>query len=191
MAGTARPSDVDLVIWRGSVEPSNATNDDIWIETGADVVTLAPASLVGVKAADQTVNNSTTFVDATGMTVAVEASTDYLVSGDIFFRAPATGDFAGRWSLPAGAAGRWSLIGFGASKGGGDADAVFTAYAPALMTDSVSLGGINWGDAGAKIGGLLRVGGTAGAFTFQFAQAVAEAADTILRADSWMRLERV
>lgn len=32
-AGTARPANFGLVIWIGSVEPTNATNDDIWVDT--------------------------------------------------------------------------------------------------------------------------------------------------------------
>ena len=32
-AGTARPSGFDSVEWIGSVEPTNATNDDTWIDT--------------------------------------------------------------------------------------------------------------------------------------------------------------
>ena len=33
VAGTARPTDYSQVIWLGSVEPTNAVNDDIWIDT--------------------------------------------------------------------------------------------------------------------------------------------------------------
>lgn len=32
-AGTARPSGFDVVTWIGSIEPTNATNNDIWIDT--------------------------------------------------------------------------------------------------------------------------------------------------------------
>lgn len=32
-AGTTRPTDFDSVEWIGSVEPTNATNDDTWINT--------------------------------------------------------------------------------------------------------------------------------------------------------------
>lgn len=32
-AGTSRPSDFAVVLWYGSVEPTNATNNDIWIDT--------------------------------------------------------------------------------------------------------------------------------------------------------------
>lgn len=32
-AGTARPTNYDVVMWIGSVEPTNAINDDIWQST--------------------------------------------------------------------------------------------------------------------------------------------------------------
>lgn len=32
-AGTARPTGFDSVEWIGTVEPTNATNDDTWIDT--------------------------------------------------------------------------------------------------------------------------------------------------------------
>lgn len=32
-AGTARPSVFAAVVWVGSVEPTNAVNGDIWIDT--------------------------------------------------------------------------------------------------------------------------------------------------------------
>ena len=31
-AGTSRPTIFDVVIWIGSVEPTNAANDDLWID---------------------------------------------------------------------------------------------------------------------------------------------------------------
>lgn len=32
-AGTARPSGYAVVLWEGSVTPTNASNDDLWIDT--------------------------------------------------------------------------------------------------------------------------------------------------------------
>jgi len=32
-AGTARPTGFDTVMWLGSVEPTNAVNDDFWVDT--------------------------------------------------------------------------------------------------------------------------------------------------------------
>lgn len=32
-AGTARPTGFDVVTWIGSVEPTNATDDDVWVNT--------------------------------------------------------------------------------------------------------------------------------------------------------------
>jgi len=32
-AGTARPTDYTVVTWIGSVEPTNATTNDIWVDT--------------------------------------------------------------------------------------------------------------------------------------------------------------
>lgn len=32
-AGTARPTGFDIVIWNGSVEPTNASNGDLWVDT--------------------------------------------------------------------------------------------------------------------------------------------------------------
>lgn len=32
-AGTARPSGYAAVVWIGSVEPTNASNGDIWLDT--------------------------------------------------------------------------------------------------------------------------------------------------------------
>ena len=34
-AGTARPTGFAMVIWIGSVEPTNAENNDIWHDTSA------------------------------------------------------------------------------------------------------------------------------------------------------------
>lgn len=32
-AGTTRPTGATTVLWIGSVEPTNATNNDVWINT--------------------------------------------------------------------------------------------------------------------------------------------------------------
>ena len=32
-AGTARPADADIAFWIGSVEPTNANNNDVWVDT--------------------------------------------------------------------------------------------------------------------------------------------------------------
>lgn len=133
------------------------------------------------KSADQSAP-STSLVTDTDLTVPVVANAVYAVSFRGVFAATTTADIKVTWlNLPAGSSFTWtgssSLSGTGSVFSDG-------------VTDIWSGNGIGsprsfWYD------GLLVMSTTAGNLQFQFAQNTSDATATVMKAGSWMRVERV
>jgi hypothetical protein len=61
-------------------------------------------------AADQTVNGSTTLVNATGMSFALSANATYAIEGWIRWTSNPSADFKCGWSTPASSDGWWTFF---------------------------------------------------------------------------------
>lgn len=141
--------------------------------------------------ADVIVNNSTSFVDITGLSVAVIANATYEFRGKVFYSSGTAPDFKIQPSSPAGTTGKWAMLGYGRD------------VSPAIDVGA----GSQW--MAADIGTSLTVAGdtvgttllcclveghfvttTAGTFKLRFAQRSATVANTIARANSTLTVVR-
>lgn len=136
-----------------------------------------------VKAADETVNNSAALQDDDELFAPVGASQTYIFEALLSYiaAASATPDIKFAFTIPAGATLLWSGVG-----GGGSASE---------QTETASAAAKSWAAttalASVHVRGIVVVGGTAGELQLQWAQNVATAEDTDLKANSWLRIRRV
>jgi hypothetical protein len=148
-------------------------------------------------AADQTVNTSTTLVNATGMAFSLSANATYAIDGWLRWTSNPTADIKFGWSSPASSDGWWSLNGpyvTGSPAVGGrervnyaDTSTVAITSALSAAGDDESTGTI---DISARLGGYITTS-TAGTLQLQFAQNTSDASDTILGEGSWLRVTRL
>lgn len=128
------------------------------------------APVVIVKAADQTVNNSTTLVNISSFKLAVGANEKWLIRVVFYSNSNDTADFKGDFTVPTGAQFRYIAW-------GQDNAATVSALIKAAGDTFLAIG------VGANrvvhiCEGLLEVSTTAGDFQPQFAQNTADASDT-------------
>ena len=137
-----------------------------------------------VKAADESVNNSTTMQNDDDFSFSVAANTKYLVEMFIIVDGPTAQAFEWDWTVPSGATG-WHA-GLRALNFAGNAFQDSADY-----TFSTQLG-ISVNGAGSPISALLTayidVDSTAGTVQWRWAQQVAAAVNTTVKAGSWMRV---
>lgn len=143
------------------------------------------------KTADETVNNTTTVQNDNELLFSVEANAIYALDGWIKYSSSTTADISFDWTVPTGALGEWG----GWAVGRNAADSV---NGNTIRTDSNDIAGARtFGGTGegvsltAIIYGTLRTSSTAGTYQFQWAQAAADATDTVVYSDSWLRLQRI
>jgi hypothetical protein len=144
----------------------------------------------GMASADLTSTSDTTLSDVTGMSVAVEADSVYVLDGYVSYTcASATPDFKAAFSVPASTTGFWTLFGLDtADTAPGD---VNTAYAAALTTTLVAGTDATLTQQSAIIYGFIDTAGTAGTVQFQAAQNTSSATAMTVEAGSWIRLQKV
>lgn len=119
-------------------------------------------------ASTQTVNNTTTYVNITGLSFAVDASTKYFYFGHFPYTSGTTPDIKFKVNQPSAAANHYStFLGFNTS-------ATFTC---SVFITETAAGGTG-GDVSATIWGIADIGVTGGNMTFQFAQNTANASNT-------------
>lgn len=171
------------------------TNGGVTTVTGDLIVTGLMAQRGARKTADQTVTNSTTQTDDTHLFVSVAANAVYTVEAYITYNALAAADVNLAFTVPAGASGSWTGWGVGLTQSAQTTDGYTLRAEQNTITQVRGFGGIESGgvaqDISVNIKGLLTTAGTAGTFRLQWAQRVANAQGTILRADSWIRLNRI
>lgn len=143
--------------------------------------------------ADTTKTSSTTLGDVTGMSLALEASSTYVLDGYIAYTAGATGDLKVAWTVPTGTTGHWCLFGISsASTGGvGDLDARrIDAYGDA---NPQTIGGSDAGSSLVACQPRLYVltSTTSGTMQMRFAQGTSSGTSTIVRIGSWIRAVKV
>lgn len=140
------------------------------------------------KTADQTVNNSTTLVDDTHLTVPVVASAVYDVDGMLLVTGNAAADVKLQFVAPAGAVFSWVSLAQGNSASSQFGSPDFIAR---LQGASAVAGTVGATKLVVPFRGLLVMSTTAGAFKLQWAQQVADVSDTIVYTHSYLNLRRV
>lgn len=134
-----------------------------------------------LKTIDETVNNSVTFQTDDVLGFAVGANETWVFEGYLFTSGDATADLKIQVVGPAGS----TIV--GGALGQRTADVVVTSNPfPATLGNGVATGG--WP---VHIFGTVVTGATAGRADLQWAQAVQTVADTIVKANSFLRATRV
>lgn len=145
--------------------------------------------LVAFKTSDQLATNTTVLANDTQLFIPVEANATYKLSGFLEFTGPTTaqgtGDLKTDMTLPAGSTFRWAHL--GAISGSANAmDSVAMANGTQRALGTFGIGT----DISAVVSGYLITGVNAGNMQLQFAQNVANAIATTMRAGSWLELIR-
>lgn len=145
--------------------------------------------LSAVKGTSQTVNNTTTLVSDTALTLPLAASATYHVSCMVIVSGPTGADWKQAWSFPAGTTGLQFIH--------GPELPVATVRATAIQARSASLStNLSYGTDGSENSAIheeiwLTTSSTAGDLTLTWAQQVAVVGSTTVRAGSWMTAYRV
>lgn len=141
--------------------------------------------------ADQTVNNSTAFVNS-AITFSAVASATYRYRLLAHYDAGTAEDIKFDWSLPAGASASRFLWGHGFGNTAAPNDGTRTSAWRLIASDASVAGGVT---AGSKASyheeGEFVIVGTAGSVTLRFAQFVATVVDTKLLAATKLWYQRV
>lgn len=149
-----------------------------------DLLTLPLTGLTfvsAVKSADETRNSTTTLAVDSDLDVAVEANSTYEVEMFVHMVTNTTPDFKHEVRVPSGAT--VSLM--------AQRLALPTSVSAVAFDGSGEEAEIGLAESHFSIRGFLVVGGTAGDFEYWWAQNTSNAADTTVKAGSWVRIRKV
>lgn len=145
------------------------------------------------KTADQSVTSSTTNVNDTALALGVEADAEYVLTGLLLYSAHQDADIKCGWTGPTSAVMDWSC--HAQTQAGTTAiSAGFVADRQAIGATTFPLGGADATNTvvmTAWIRGRLDTAGTSGTLQLNWAQRTSNATSSIMRAGSWLMLERV
>jgi len=146
--------------------------------------------LFGMASADLTSTSDTTLSNVTGMAIAVEADSVYVLDGWVGYTSTsATPDLKAAFTVPASTTGFWTLFGMDtADTSPGD---INTAYAAALTTTLTAGTDATFTQQSAAIYGFVDTAGTAGTIQFQAAQNTSSGTAMVVKTGSWIRLQKV
>lgn len=133
------------------------------------------------------VNNSTSLVASTYLTLPVVASASYLAEMELIYDTAAAADFQSSLVIPSGTGilSRWTS---GAAGTAIDSVIEHNANTSLIMIS----GGVAVGTfMSCRRSGMLVIGGSSGNATIFFAQVTANVSNTVLKQGSWLRLTRV
>lgn len=154
----------------------------------ADLLTsMLPVQVV--KQADESVSSNATPQDDNELVLPVEANATYLLTMWVAYTSTSeTPDFRCDFTVPSGADLQRTVYGTDAAITGTSTGTVVQSLNTAAGTDD-GRGAIN-GGLTAHVWGRLTVSSTAGNIQFRWAQVTSNAAAVVVKAGSWMRLER-
>lgn len=147
--------------------------------------------------ADVTVNNSATLVNATGLSIPLEANSSYGLDGWLHWTSDPTADIKFMYTYPAGCTGFWAGIGpvRDTAPVAGSERKNYVDFGSVALTSALGFAGDDEFSATVYVSGIPRgyivVAGTAGTLQLQFAQNTATVSNTILRAGSWLRVTKL
>lgn len=179
---------------RAARNPTPATGEmslvagNTWYDryTGAKWLPCTPIS--SVKAADQSVNNSTTMTNVIGLVVPLPlASTSYSIEAWVPYTSSTVADLKLGFVAPAGADCRFGGPGlaFNAASNIGDGEFGFTG------TGGTIVFGGSGGFVALGLRGVVIVGATTGTLQLQFAQGALEVSNTTITLGSWLKVEAI
>jgi hypothetical protein len=143
------------------------------------------------KTVNETINNTTTLNSDDVLLLAPAVSTVYSLEGFIIYTSNTTPDFKFGFSFPTGASLSWSGFGLDVNATAGHAELAANVAARLTSDSTFNYGGSDAFVCGLNVKGLLIMGSTAGNLTARWAQVTANASDTTVYRDSWLRLTRV
>ncbi len=164
------------------------TNTNLAAIIGSNASTYIPVT-ARITSTSSAKNASTTVSDVTGMVVALNASTTYVVEAMIIYQSTTTADIKIGWTIPTSATGTWAL--FGPSLTASTTDTTLRFGTPGAWTSTDTAGGIGATSMVAHVQGVIAVAGNAGNLQLQMAQASSDATDTTLRANSFLTARKV
>lgn len=140
----------------------------------------------------QTVNNSATFVDVTGLTIALKANRVYAIDGYLAYSSNTTADIKFRLIGPTGCSGAWGLYSIASGSADGGSGSVngfrLTDYTTGGGGFAASGNNTPNGNMSCPPRGFIQTGVNAGTLKLQFAQSTANGSDTTVAAGSWLRV---
>lgn len=146
-------------------------------------------------ASDVSVISSTSLVDITGLTVALEANAFYAWDAFIGYTANETGDIKIAWTVPSGTTGMWGAMPVASSENIVNTRGIVEGFRVTDYGDANSQGMSGADDlSGAMVAfprGYIDTAGTAGNFQGRFAQLVSNANNTVIRTGTWLRIQRI
>ncbi|PJN38988.1 hypothetical protein CG747_20830 [Streptomyces sp. CB02959] len=127
------------------------------------------------------------------LSVSVTALSTYTVDAYLVYSGGTTGDLNVALSGPAGSDGSWSAVGLGR---GVPASVGIDGFTVRMNPNSVANTqprsyGADTTDETLHLRGILRTAGSSGPLAVQWAQAATDTTATIMRTDSWLRVQRV
>jgi hypothetical protein len=156
--------------------------------TAGDLTAAFDITRTVYQTADQTRNNSTSLLSSTDLVLSMAINSSYILEACIIYDSNSTADFKYSFSLPTGATIRQTPWG---------SDIGDTSIHTMILHDAYDTAGFSAGGVAAgtmmsiKPTGRIVMSTTAGNLVVQFAQNVANASDTKLKRDSWLRLTKV
>lgn len=162
------------------------------VEIGGNLtVTGVGSHMVARKTADTARSQTTTPAADPHLTFTLVANAVYVMDGWIKYFADPAADLTVDFTIPSGTLGEWS----GFAAGSNTSTATTVGYS--IRTDSNDIDqarnfyGTSDSDLTAIINGLIRVGGTGGTYSLDWAQSTSSLIATVLFTDSWLRLHRI
>lgn len=142
--------------------------------------------------ADTSRTSSTTFLDADGLVVELEANSQYAIDGWISYVAGATGDLKVQLLVPTGAGGSWGMYALSTTSTG-SVGTVQANRAPVGAGNALTAGGSASfsGAMNALLRGYIATGDTPGELQLQFAQNTSNATATTIKEGSWIRAQKI
>lgn len=144
------------------------------------------------KTANETINNSATLQNDDHLFFPIGANEVWVVEYNLFVSAvSATSDFKIALALPAGATSAMSIVGLAAAAASAEADAKFQSFTSAATALTAGIQADSSSNGFVRYQAYVATAGTAGTVMMQWAQATANASDTVLRLGSFLLAHRM
>ena len=185
VADLANGTDGELITWDAAAAPATVaagTSGQVLTSNGAGAAPTFKAAGGGgtlVKAADETVNNSSTLQNDDDLTFSVLANTNYAIDLFLVIDTTAVADAKLNFTAPSGAT--WDMLAMAQSNTG-----TLTTFYLGDRAGDLGLDG-NGYDRFIIMRIKLVNGANAGSFTLQWSQRTAEVSNTVMREGSWLK----
>ena len=163
------------------------------VPTASELAGLVPRFVR--KTADESVTSNATSQDDDELFLSVDASTTYVVTGQIYYVGIDTADLRWCFNAPAGSTLHMHLDapGSAAVTGAGTTGSVefFPTYNSTTFPSADNFAGASTTNMTGRLTGLLVTGATAGTLRFRWAQLASIATALTVRAGSWLLAQKV